>query len=243
MDVRVRDPAGRIRAGHATDDIVDVGDTIYGVEEVDWLPPCTPTKVVCLARNVAAHAAEHDVSVPDRPEYFLKPPSSLAAHEGTVDVPAPIDEVEYEAELAAVIGTTARAVDASEAMDHVAGFTCMNDLSNRADQRAELNWVRGKAFDGSAPLGPGIVGVDAVSADASIELRVDGDAVQAGRRGEYEFDVATAVAELSRYMTLEPGDVLALGTTAGVGPIPDGATVEVDIDGIPTLTHRVRYRS
>ena len=241
MHVRVLDPAGIPREGTVDDDIVDVGSARYRREEVMWLTPTEPTKVICLARNVAAHAAEHDATVPERPEYFLKPPSSLVAHGGTVTVPEAIDTVEYEAELAAVVDREARNVPFEEAMDYVAGFTCLNDLSNRADQRQELNWVRGKAFDGAAPLGPGIVETDAVPPDATIELRIDGEVQQTGSRDEYEFDIKHVIADLTQYMTLNPGDVIALGTTAGVGPISDGATVTVDIEGIPPLRHRVVY--
>lgn len=241
MQVRVLDPGGHVRDGVVTGDVVDVGADTFHFDEVVWLPPAEPTKIVCLARNVAAHAAEHDAEVPDRPEYFLKPPSSLAAHGGTVRVPRVIDSIEYEAELAAVVDTQVRNVDEDEALDYVAGLTCLNDLSNRYDQRQELNWVRGKAFDGAAPVGPGIVPASSVPDDGTIELRIDGEVQQTGRRDEYEFDLPTTLADLSQYLTLEPGDIIALGTTAGVGQIPDGATVTVDIEGIPPLRHRVVY--
>lgn len=243
MHVRVLDPAGRIRSGTAAGSTVAVGDETFSDDEVTWLPPSDPSKVICLARNVAAHAAEHDATVPARPEYFFKPPSSLAAHEGTVSIPSPIDEVEYEAELAAVIGRSMRAVTPEAALDGVAGLTCLNDLSNREDQRQELNWVRGKGFDGAAPVGPGIVDLESVPPAATIELRVDGTVEQTGTREEYAFDLETAIAEVSRYMTLDPGDIIALGTTAGVGPIPAGATIEIDIEGIPTLRHHVVYQA
>lgn len=241
MRVRVLDRAGRVRDGIAEDGVVDVGDSTLSTDSVTWLPPCEPSKIVCLARNVAAHAAEHDAVVPDRPEYFLKPPTALAAHEGVVTIPEPIDSVEFEAELAAVIGAPTRDIPEDRVLDHVAGLTCMNDLSNRTDQRQEINWIRGKAFDGAAPLGPGIVDPASVPADATIELSVDGERQQVGNRDEYEFDLSTTIADLSQYMTLQSGDVVALGTTAGVGPIPDGATVEIDIEGIPTLRHQVEY--
>lgn len=241
MHGRVLDPAGRIRAGVVTPSGIDVGDDVLDPETVTWLPPCEPTKIICLARNVAAHAAEHDAEVPDRPEYFLKPPSALAAHNGTIAIPEAIESVEYEAELAAVIGRPTRNVSPEEAMASVAGLTCMNDLSNRTDQRQEINWVRGKAFDGSAPIGPVLVDHEEVPADASIELRVDGEVHQRGSRDEYAFDLQTAIADCSRYLTLEPGDVIAMGTTAGVGPVPDGALIELEIDGIPALNHRVTY--
>ncbi|MFW6153503.1 MAG: fumarylacetoacetate hydrolase family protein [Halobacteriota archaeon] len=241
MFVRVRDAAGYPREGALEDGSIDLGDRLVDPSSVEWLPPCTPSKVICLARNVAAHAAEHDSIVPSRPEYFLKPPSSIAAHGSTVRVPSAIDEVEYEAELAAVIARQASNVDREAAMSVVDGLTCMNDLSNRADQRSELNWVRGKAFDGAAPLGPGLVDPDAVPPDATIELRVNGEARQHGSRDEYAFDLETVIADLTRYVTLERGDVIALGTTAGVGPLADGDRVAIEIEGIGTLRHDVVY--
>lgn len=242
MHVRVRDPSGYVRTGTFDGTVIDIGDRSYRPESITWLAPSTPTKIVCLARNNAAHAAEHDAEVPDRPEYFLKPPSALAAHRGTVVLPSAIDRVEYEAELAAVIDRQLTACDPDEAMDGVAGLTCLNDLSNRADQRAELNWVRGKAFDGAAVVGPGVVDPANVPADASIELAVNGTVRQHGNRADYVFDLPTAIAELTDYLTLEPGDIVALGTTAGVGPLEDGDEVSITIDGIGTLAHSIEYR-
>lgn len=241
MDVRVLDPAGYEREGTLHDGTVYLGDGDWRPASVTFLPPASPTKIVCLARNVAAHAAEHDAEVPSRPSYFLKPPSALAAHRGTVVIPPAIDGVEYEAELAAVVGRQLTGVDEADAVAGLAGLTIMNDLSNRADQRRELNWVRGKAFDGAAPLGPGLVDPEAVPEDARIELRVNGEVRQRGSRADYAFALPTVLADLTRYVTLEPGDVVAMGTPAGVGPLDDGDEVAITIEGIGTLEHGVRY--
>lgn len=241
MHVRFCDPSGYPRQGRFDGDHIVAGGHSYDPMAVTWLPPSRPTKIVCLARNIAAHAAEHDSEVPERPAYFLKPPSSLAGHRSTVTIPRAIDAVEYEAELAAVIGEQVHSIAPEEALDTVAGLTCMNDLSNRADQRRELNWVRGKAFDGAAPIGPGLVDVTEVPAEASIELRINGEVRQSGDRGMYEFDLQTVIADISQYVTLEPGDVIALGTPEGVGPIGHGDRVDIDIEGIGTLTHWVEY--
>lgn len=241
MQVRVRDPGGHPRVGTYDGDAVHLGGAAWRPGEVSWLPPAEPSKIVCLARNVAAHAHERDAEVPDRPAYFLKPPSSVVAHRGTAVVPAAIEAVEYEAELAAVVGRQLAGAGAEEAMDALAGLTVMNDLSNRADQRRELNWVRGKAFDAAAPLGPGLVEPSAVPPDADIELRVNGAVRQRGSRDEYRFDLPTVLEDLTRYVTLEPGDIVALGTPAGVGPLADGDEVAITIEGIGTLEHGVRY--
>ncbi len=241
MHVRFLDSAGYVRSGTLRDGAIHTGSRTFDSNAITYLPPCEPTKVLCLARNVIEHADEHDAEVPERPEYFLKPPSAVAAPGSTVTIPSAIDEVEHEAELAAVIGRQAQDIPPAAVPDIVEGLTICNDLSNRADQRTELNWVRGKAFDGSLPIGPGIVPLEAVPEDAAITLHVNGDRRQAAAREAYVFDVEAAIAEASQYLTLEPGDVIALGTPAGVTPLAEGDRVSIDIEGIGTLSHTISY--
>ena len=242
--VRFRDPAGSIREGtyDPASDAVTFGGDEYALDDpaIDVLPPTDPTKIVCIGRNYADHAAELGNDVPDRPLLFLKPPNALASHGDTVTVPAGKDRIDWEAELAVVIGEQCKAVDADDAMDVVAGFTCMNDVSNRDDQNREQNWVRGKAFDNAAPLGPVMATPDEVPADASVELRVNGETKQSSDREHLIFDVPTLIEEITTYLTLEAGDVIATGTPEGVGALADGDTVEVDIEGVGTLEHDVR---
>ena len=241
---RFRDPAGSVREGRydpETETVAFGGDE-YAFDDptIDVLPPADPSKIVCVGRNYADHAAEMDNEVPDRPLLFLKPPNTLAGHGDTVTVPAGKDRVDWEAELAVVIGESCKRVDAADAMDVVAGFTCMNDVSNRDDQNREQNWVRGKAFDNAAPLGPVVATPDEVPADAAVELRVDGETKQSGDRSQLMFDVPTLIEEISTYLTLEAGDVIATGTPDGVGPLSDGDTVAVSVEGVGTLEHDVR---
>ena len=237
--IRFRDPAGSVRRGTHSGGTVSVGDRQYDIDDVDVLPPCEPSKLVCVGRNYADHAAERDESVPDRPLLFLKPPNTVAAPNSTVTLPAGKERIEWEAELAVVIDEQCRHVDASEAMDVVSGYTCLNDLSNRDDQSREQNWVRGKAFDNAAPLGPVVATPDEVPDDASIELRVNGETKQAASIDRFVFSVPELIAEVTTYMTLEPGDVISTGTPAGVGALADGDHVEVEIEGIGTLEHDV----
>jgi len=242
--VRFRDPAGSIREGTydpETDTVAFAGDE-YALDgpAIDVLPPAEPTKIVCIGRNYADHAAELGNDVPDRPLLFLKPPNALASHGDEITVPAGKDRIDWEAEIAVVIGEQCKDVDADEAMDVVAGFTCMNDVSNRDDQNREQNWVRGKAFDGAAPLGPVLATPDEVPADASVELRVDGETKQSSDREHLMFDVPTLIEEIATYLTLEPGDVISTGTPEGVGALSDGDTVEVEVEGVGTLEHDVR---
>ena len=239
--VRFRDPAGSVREGtyDADTDTVAFGGEEYALDDVDVLPPSDPSKIVCVGLNYADHAAEQDSEIPDRPLLFLKPPNALSSHGDTVPLPAGKERVEWEAELAVVIGEQCRNVDADDAMDVVAGFTCMNDVSNRDDQLVEQNWVRGKAFDNAAPLGPVLATPDEVPADASVELRVNGETKQSSSREEFIFSVPELIEEITTYQTLEEGDVISTGTPAGVGPLSDGDTVEVEVEGVGVLEHDV----
>jgi len=203
---RFRDPAGSIRDGtyDPETETVAFGGRQYALDsdEIDVLPPVEPSKIVCIGRNYAEHAAELGNDVPDRPLLFFKPPNTLASHGDTVTVPEGKDRIDWEAELAVVIGEQCKHVDADDAMDVVAGFTCMNDISNRDDQNREQNWVRGKAFDNAAPLGPVLATPDEVPADASVELRVNGETKQSSDRSFLIFDVPTLIEEITTYLTL-----------------------------------------
>lgn len=237
--VRFTDPAGTVRYGDWTDDeIVSAGRT-YAPDAVDILPPTEPTKIVCVGLNYSDHAAETDSDIPERPLLFLKAPNTLAGHADTITLPDDKERVDHEAELGVVIGTQCRGVPESKAMDVVAGYTCVNDVSNRDDQRAEQNWVRGKSFDNAAPMGPVVASADLVPDDASIELRVNGTTKQESTIENLVFSVPELIAEITELITLEPGDVIATGTPAGVGPLEDGDHVEIEIEGIGTLEHDV----
>ncbi|MFK5602777.1 fumarylacetoacetate hydrolase family protein [Haloferax volcanii] len=238
--VRFRDPAGAVRTGEWHGDSVSFGGERYDLDEVDVLPPCEPSKIVCIGRNYAKHAEERDEEVPDRPLLFLKPPNAIAGHGDTVTLPAGKEDVEHEAELAVVIGEQCRNVAPEDAAEVIAGYTVMNDVSNRDDQDIETNWVRGKAFDGSAPLGPVLADPDHLPDDASISLRVNGETRQDSSIEHLIFSIPDLVAEITTYMTLEAGDVISTGTPEGVGPLADGDTVEVEVEGVGVLEHRVR---
>jgi 2-keto-4-pentenoate hydratase/2-oxohepta-3-ene-1,7-dioic acid hydratase in catechol pathway len=252
--VRFRDTAGNVRGGRWTvedgEPVVTAaagpygriafGDESYDPDEVDILPPCEPTKVVCIGRNYADHAEEMDSDLPDRPMLFLKAPNAVASHGKHLTLPSGKERIDYEAELGVVIGEQCKNVSESGAMDVVAGYTCINDISNRDDQRREQNWVRGKAFDNACPIGPLVATPEHVPEDASIELRLNGETKQSSSREHLIFSVPELIAEITSYMTLEPGDVIATGTPEGVGPMEDGDEVEVEIEGIGTLKHSVK---
>ena len=242
---------GEPRYGEVTDDgtiradpkrggrVTDAVET-FDIDSVDVLPPCEPSKIVCIGLNYADHAAEQGMDVPDRPLLFLKTPNTVASHGSTLELPAGKETIEHEAELGVVIGKRCRNVDPGDAEDVIAGYTCVNDISNRDDQRVEQNWVRGKAFDDAAPIGPVIAAPEDVPEDAAVRCRVNGELRQDSSRSEFIFDVPTLIEEITSYMTLEPGDVISTGTPEGVGPLADGDTVEIAVEGVGTLTNQVR---
>ncbi|WP_207588268.1 fumarylacetoacetate hydrolase family protein [Halomontanus rarus] len=240
--VRFRDPAGTVRQGEWTDDGIVFGSDTYEPtdEAIDVLAPTEPSKIVCVGLNYADHADESNMEIPDRPLLFLKPPNTLSSHGDTVTLPAGKDRVDFEAEIAIVVGEQCRDVAAEDAMSVVEGFTCLNDISNRDDQEIEQNWIRGKAFDNSAPVGPVVATPDEVPDDASVELRVNGETRQSSSRTEWIFSLPELIEEITTYMTLEPGDLVSTGTPAGVGPLEDGDTVELEVEGVGTLEHSVR---
>ncbi len=237
---RFRDPSGAVRRGEWHGDAVSFAGDRYGLDEVEILAPTEPSKVVCVGRNYVAHAEEHDADVPDRPLLFLKGPNTVAGHGDTVTLPAGKERVEWEAELGVVISEQAKDVDANDAMAYVEGFTCVDDVSNRDDQRSESQWVRGKAFDGAAPIGPCIADTEHVPADARVQTRINGEVQQDATRDMMVFDIPTLIEEITTYLTLEPGDVIATGTPEGVGPFEDGDDVEIQVEGVGTLEHGVR---
>ena len=237
---RFRDPTGAVRRGTYHGDSVAFGGDEYALDEVTLLAPCEPSKVVCVGRNYAEHADERGNDVPDRPLLFLKPPNAVAAAGDEIVLPAGKERVDHEAELAVVVGEQCRNVAAEDALDVVAGYTCMNDISNRDDQDKETNWIRGKAFDGSAPLGPVVADPEHVPEDASVELRLNGETRQSSTREHFIFTVPELIEEITTYMTLEPGDVISTGTPAGVGPLSSDDTVEVEVEGVGVLENPVR---
>ncbi len=236
--VRFLDPSGYARTGEWTGESIIFADRSYELEDVDILPPCEPSKIVCVGRNYEAHAHERGATPPDRPHLFLKPPSAVAGHGDRLLLPQDA-RIDPEAELGVVIKEQCRNVDRSDAMSVVAGFTCVNDVSNRTEQDREQNWVRGKAFDNAAPIGPFLAPVSDVPQDARIKLRVNGETRQDAARTSMIFPVPVLIEEITRYMTLEPGDVIATGTPEGVAPIQDGDRVEVDIEGVGVLQNTV----
>jgi 2-keto-4-pentenoate hydratase/2-oxohepta-3-ene-1,7-dioic acid hydratase in catechol pathway len=204
------------------------------------LPPCSPTKIVCVGRNYVEHARELGNEVPTQPLLFLKPPSSLLGHEHAVVHPRASENVHYEGELGVIIGQRARHVSRADAMQHVAGFTCLNDVTARDIQRKDVQFTRGKGYDTFCPVGPWMVpAADFDLAAARLITRVDGVVKQDAPLTDMIFPVDAIIAFVSECMTLEPGDLIATGTPPGVGQLTPGCVVEVEITGIGTLRNPV----
>jgi 2-keto-4-pentenoate hydratase/2-oxohepta-3-ene-1,7-dioic acid hydratase in catechol pathway len=231
--------ADRVLQGTLVGDEITVGKERFPLDAVRLLAPCVPTKVVCLGRNYAEHAKELGNVVPERPMFFFKPPSAVIGPEEDIVLPRS-PRVDYEAELGVVIGRRARNVRAKDAPDVILGYTCLNDVSDRDAQSWEKNWVRAKGFDTSAPIGPVIVTRDEIGEPFHITLRLNGTTKQDGSTKDLIVLIPQIIEELTAFMTLEPGDVIATGTPAGVGPLSPGDLVEVEIDGIGVLRNRTR---
>lgn len=217
--------------------------------DVEWLAAANPGQVICLGLNYHAHAVETNMAVPDSPVIFTKSPGSVIAHGEAIVIPrnAP-DQVDYEAELAFVIGRPARHVAREDALSYIAGYTCANDVSARDLQFATSQWVLGKMLDTFCPLGPALVTADEVPDphDLMMRLSLNGRELQAGRTDDMIFDIPFVIEYLSGVMTLQSGDVILTGTPPGVGftrkpPVflKAGDVVEVAIDGLGTLSNPV----
>jgi 2-keto-4-pentenoate hydratase/2-oxohepta-3-ene-1,7-dioic acid hydratase in catechol pathway len=224
--------------GHPFGEIRFTGQR-WAIADVRLLAPILPSKVVCVGRNYAEHAAEHGAEVPAEPLLFLKPSTSVIGPRDVIRLPPQSTRVEHEAELAVVIGAPgARRVDRASALASVFGYCCANDVTARDLQRSDGQWTRAKGFDSFCPLGPWIVtGLDVT--DREVRCEVNDEVRQLGRTKDMIFDVATLVSYVSHVMTLLPGDVILTGTPAGVSPILTGDRVSVRIDGIGELVNPV----
>lgn len=201
-------------------------------------PP--PSKIVCVGRNYTAHAAELGHDVPSEPLLFLKAPSALVVDGEAVVLPEQSDRVDYEGEIAVVVGERARCVSVEEAWRHVGAVLPLNDVTARDLQRRDGQWSRAKGFDTFCPVGRPVPARDLHPSSLEVVTRVNGEVRQHGRAEEMAFSIPFLVAYVSRIMTLEPGDLLATGTPEGVGPLSPGDVVEVEVPGVGTVRSPVR---
>lgn len=223
----------------------ELSGTKVPLSKVRLLPPVLPNKVVAVGRNYAAHAAELGNEVPEAPITFFKPTTSVIGSGDAVEYPSFSSDVQYEAELAVVIGRMCREVPRERVKDVILGFTCANDITARDTQQREKQWARAKGFDTSCPLGPWVetsVDLAAVAGGLAVQCTVNGEQRQLGSTSDMIRSVEDLVVHITEAMTLLPGDVILTGTPAGVGPLNVGDEVAVTIEGIGTLTNKVIKR-
>ena len=209
------------------------------LRDVKVLPPVTPSKIIAVSHNHLSRLAERGLEKPDIPLISLKPPSAIIGHRDEIILPPQSTQVEHEAELAVIIGRRAKWVSVEDALKFVWGYTCANDVTARDIQQRDGQLTRGKGFDTFCPLGPW-VSTDVDAADVVITCSVNGQVRQMASTRELIFSVPQLIAFISSVMTLEQGDVILTGTSAGVGPLVAGDSVDINIEGIGTLSNAVK---
>ncbi|MFN3550226.1 MAG: fumarylacetoacetate hydrolase family protein [Endomicrobiia bacterium] len=208
-------------------------------DNIKFLSPSKPTKIVCLGLNYKDHAEELKMEVPCEPIIFIKPSSSIVAHKENIIYPDCVKQLDYEGEVAVVIKKQAKNISPREVKNYILGYTCFNDVTARDLQKKDGQWTRAKSFDTFAPIGPYIVsGIDLEN--LSIQTILNGKIVQNSNTKSMIFTVDYVISFVSKIMTLYPGDIISLGTPAGVGPMKKGDTVTVKIENIGELTNFVK---
>jgi 2-keto-4-pentenoate hydratase/2-oxohepta-3-ene-1,7-dioic acid hydratase in catechol pathway len=198
-----------------------------------------PGKIVCVGRNYVEHAAELGNVVPERPLLFLKPPSAVIPDGEPIVLPLESQRVEHEGEIGLILGARLRHAREEDVFDAVAGITCVNDVTARDLQKTDGQWTRAKGFDTFCPVGPRVVPLGELVEELEVLCRVNGAQRQSGRAADMAFGIPRLLAYISAVMTLEPGDLVATGTPAGVGPLEAGDVVEVEIPGVGVLANPV----
>ena len=228
----------RVLRGTFFEDPLPTGETV-ALGDVLLLAPVLPSKLVCVGKNYAAHAAEFGMQVPEEPLLFLKPSTAVIGPGDPIRLLAISRRVDFEGELAVVIGRLARGVRAEDAFKYILGYTCANDVTLRDLQKTDDQWARAKGFDGSAPIGPWVE-TDLDPNDVIVRTRLNGEIRQQASTSDMVFGVATLLEYITTFMTLLPGDILLTGTPEGVGALSDGDVVEVEVDGVGVLRNEVR---
>jgi len=215
-----------------------VSDEIYELDKIDFLPPILPSKIICAGRNYSKHAEELGNKLPEEPLIFLKPPTAIIPHNGTIIKPSVSERVDYEGELAVIIGKRCKNIPSEQIYQYIFGYTCFNDITARDIQKKENKFTRAKSFDTFAPIGPFIV-TDLNAENLNIKTRVNNKLMQNGNTKNMIFKIPFLISFISKIMTLLPGDVVATGTPSGVGPLSHGDMVEVEVDNIGILKNFV----
>jgi 2-keto-4-pentenoate hydratase/2-oxohepta-3-ene-1,7-dioic acid hydratase in catechol pathway len=233
----LEDDTIKVLKGTFFEDPLPTGEEVP-LADVRLLAPVLPSKIVAVGKNYAAHAAEFGMTVPEEPLLFLKPSTAVIGPGDPIPLLPISHRVDYEGELAVVIGRLARNVKGEEAGRVILGHTIGNDVTLRDLQKTDDQWARAKGFDGSCPLGPWIE-TDLDPTDVFLQTRVNGEPRQQATTTDMVFGIAELIEYITSFMTLLPGDVLLTGTPEGVGPLSPGDLVEVEVDGIGVLSNPV----
>lgn len=229
---------GRVEDGILVSSQSSGKDVSFKQEDVKFLSPVKPSKIVCVGLNYYDHAQELGMDIPEEPVIFLKPPSSIIGNNGSILSPVSSKRVDFEGELAVVIAKETRDVSPERTSDHILGYTCFNDVTARDLQKKDGQWTRAKAFDTFSPIGPWVqTALD--PRDISIKTFLNGAEAQYSRTSKMIFSVFELISFISSVMTLLPGDVISTGTPKGIGPMFPGDEVVVEIEGIGRLVNRV----
>ncbi|MBE9532357.1 MAG: fumarylacetoacetate hydrolase family protein [Proteobacteria bacterium] len=213
--------------------------TPHKLEDVRLLAPCVPSKIIAIGLNYKAHAAEFNKELPEEPMFFFKPPTSVVGPGDNIIYPSHMSHrVDFEAELAIVVGRQARNISIHDTRDYIFGYTCFNDVTARDLQATDKQYARAKGFDTFAPMGPWIE-TELDEADVKIESCLNGEARQSTSSSDMIFSAEELFSFVSHVMTLKPGDVIATGTPSGVGKMKPGDEIEIRIDGIGSLVNSV----
>ncbi|MHC1631634.1 MAG: fumarylacetoacetate hydrolase family protein [Methanotrichaceae archaeon] len=228
---------GRVLCGRIEGEMITTDGNEYNLDQVDLLPPVVPSKVVCVGLNYVEHACELKMDLPEEPILFLKPPSAVIGPGEDIVMPRSSSRVDYEGELAVVIGKRCKNVKAEEANDCILGYSCFNDVTARDLQQKDGQWTRSKSFDTFAPIGPYVSSAD--PSHLKIQTRVNGTIRQSSNTSDLILGVPDLIKFISEIMTLESGDIIATGTPPGVGSLQKGDLVEVEIEDVGLLQNRV----
>jgi 2-keto-4-pentenoate hydratase/2-oxohepta-3-ene-1,7-dioic acid hydratase in catechol pathway len=219
-------------------DKYEILENQYSLLEIKYLPPCMPSKIIALGLNYFDHAEEFKLKIPEEPLIFLKPSTAVIGHKENIIYPKMTERLDYEAELGVIIKNKVKNIKPKEVYENILGYTCFNDVTARDLQKKDGQWTRAKSFDTFAPLGPYIV-TDLEPNNLEIKLRQNGKVKQHSSTSKMIFKIEEIVSFISQIMTLNPRDVIVTGTPSGVGELQVGDVVEVEIEGIGTLTNYI----
>jgi len=213
-------------------------ETRYNLSEVKLLPPVDPGKMVAVGLNYTSHAKEMGREIPEEPMFFMVSPTAIIGNDDNIKIPNINHRIDYEAELALVIGKKAKNVKQESALSYVFGYTCANDISDRDLQKRDIQFTRAKSYDTFKPLGP-VISTNINGNDVNISLSVNSVTKQQANTKDFIHSIDVIIEKITQVMTLYPGDVILTGTPSGVGSIKPGDKIEINIEGIGTLRNNV----